>query len=468
MRLWLPGCAAVAVITICLTAGEGSADLMAGRRALFITDDHIASTDMVRSRHSFAKHPANPLVRADRPWEGKVVYCYGTCMLDDGEYRWYYLAIFQTEAGKSRFAVCLATSRDGIIWDKPELGAVEFDGSTANNIVIYDACIPSVLKDPDEPDPAKRYRMLFWNLTGGPSGYYLAHSPDGIRWRRYDGNPVWAGSAGGTDPNGPGDVINTFFDEAGGRYVAFAKVRRAEVFGTGRIVARGESADAISWSVPEVVLVPDERDPQGATQFYGMAAFPYEDLYLGLLWVYHTDADTIDVQLAYSRDSREWHRSGARNAVIDLGPEGAWDAGMILTVQSPIVLDDEIRVYYSGWTGGHEEGEQTAAMGLASMRRDGFVSMDAGERWASLLTTPMPCGRSLFVNADCAGGEVRVALVDDSGEPIPGLSATGCSPLRGDSVRHEVRWPGGELPAGQTVRVRVTARHAQLFSLWFE
>ena len=459
---------AMLATALVVTILGGTEVAMAQSRTLFINDDHIASTDMERTWHGFTKHPGNPLVRPDQPWEGKVVYCYGTCMLDDEGYRWYYLSIFTTESGKVRFAVCLATSQDGITWVKPELGAVEFAGSTANNIVMYDACIPSVIKLADEPDPAWRYRMLYWNLTGGPSGYYLAHSPDGVRWQQHDANPVWAGPAGGTDPNGPGDVINTFFDAATDRFVAFAKVRRSEVFGNGRIVARGESPDAISWSVPEVVLVPDERDPQGATQFYGMAAFPYEDLYLGLLWVYHTDADTIDVQLAWSRDGRQWQRSEARNAVIELGPAGSWDAGMILTVQSPIVLADEVRVYYSGWTGGHEEGEQTAAMGLASMRRDGFVSMDAGERWASLLTTPMSCGRSLLVNADCSDGELRAALLDADGEPIRGLSAARCTPIQGDGLRHEVRWPGAELPVGEPVRVRVTARQARLFSLWFE
>ncbi|MGD9497069.1 MAG: hypothetical protein AB7Y46_12300 [Armatimonadota bacterium] len=441
---------------------------MAHARVLFISDDHIESSDMSRTWHSFVKHPANPLVRPDRPWEGKVVYCYGTAMLDEGEYRWYYLSIFEPAPGRSRFAVCLATSRDGISWVKPELGAVDFAGSTANNIVMYDACIPSVIKLADEPDPQRRYRMLYWNLSGGPSGYYLALSPDGIHWRQHEGNPVWPGRAGGTEPGGPGDVINTFFDTATDRFVAFAKVRRAEVFGSGRIIARGESPDAISWSVPEVVLVPDERDPQGSTQFYGMAAFPYEDLYLGLLWVFHTDADTIDVQLAWSRDGRQWERSEARNAIIELGPEGSWDAGMILTVQAPVILDEEVRVYYSGWEGGHEETGWGAAMGLASMRRDGFVSMDAGERWASLLTTPMACGRSLLVNADCSGGELRAALVGGDGKPLPGCAATRCAPLRLDSLRHHLRWPGVELPVGEAVRVRVTARQTQLFSLWFE
>lgn len=437
-------------------------------RVLFITDDHIESTSMHRTWHTFAKHPQNPLIEPEEPWEGKVVYCYGTCMVDEGQYRWYYLSVFEPQPAKPRFAACLATSEDGIAWEKPELGAIEFAGAKTNNIVRYDACIPSVLKDPREADPDQRYKMLFWNLGGGPSGYYLAYSPDGIRWQTYDQNPVWPGPAGGTDPNGPGDVINTFFDEGAGKLVGYAKVRRKEVFGDGRIIARGESADGTKWSVPEVVLYPDDRDPAGNTQFYGMAAFRYQDLYLGLLWVFHTDADTIDVQLVYSRDNKTWHRSEARDAVIELGPPGAWDSGMVLTVQAPIVLQDEIRVYYSGWARGHESGEGGAAMGLATLRRDGFVSLDAGEHWESVVTRPLQCGRSLFVNADCTEGEIRASLLDEERDLIPGLSGTQCRSLRGDDLRHEVRWAGGGLPAGEMVRVRLRARRARVYSLWFE
>ena len=32
-------------------------------------------------------------------------------------------------------AICYATSKDGVTWAKPELGLVEYEGSTANNIL---------------------------------------------------------------------------------------------------------------------------------------------------------------------------------------------------------------------------------------------------------------------------------------------------------------------------------------------
>ncbi len=50
--------------------------------------------------------------------------------------------------------------------------------------------------------------------------------------------------------------------------------------------------------------------------------------------------------------------------------------------------------------------------GVAFMRRDGFVSMDAREKPGELLTRPVRfTGKCLFVNADVDGGELRAEIV---------------------------------------------------------
>ena len=38
------------------------------------------------------------------------------------------------EPDHREMGVCYATSKDGLIWDKPELGLVEFEGSKKNNM----------------------------------------------------------------------------------------------------------------------------------------------------------------------------------------------------------------------------------------------------------------------------------------------------------------------------------------------
>ena len=79
---------ATLALVLTLAALGGTEVAMAQARTLFITDDHIASTDMTLTWHGFATYPANTLIRPERPWERQAIYCYGTCMLDHGGYRW--------------------------------------------------------------------------------------------------------------------------------------------------------------------------------------------------------------------------------------------------------------------------------------------------------------------------------------------------------------------------------------------
>ena len=82
--------------------------------------------------------------------------------------------------------MCLATSEDGIHWERPSLGLVEFDGSTDNNILPTKEGVPPTpaFQDLREADPAKRYkalRMIGDTQTRGMQ-YDLFYSPDGINW----------------------------------------------------------------------------------------------------------------------------------------------------------------------------------------------------------------------------------------------------------------------------------------------
>jgi hypothetical protein len=42
----------------------------------------------------------------------------------------------QWDAGHGRGSICYATSQDGIVWHKPELGLVAYQGDRKNNIVL--------------------------------------------------------------------------------------------------------------------------------------------------------------------------------------------------------------------------------------------------------------------------------------------------------------------------------------------
>jgi len=246
-------------------------------------------------------------------------------------------------------------------------------------------------------------------------------------------------------------------------------VRRREIAGDKRIIARGESVDMISWNMPTVVLYPDENDPED-TQFYGMAAFPYQGEYLGFLWAYHTDAENIDVQLVHSRDTVKWERVGNREAFIPNGEKGSFDSGMALTCAYPVILDDEIRIYYSGFSSGHDvDGEQQAAIGMATLRCDGFVSVDADAEGGVLMTEPLtPKENQLLINAQASDGYIAAEILDESAQPLAGFSRDDCDRFTGDDIQHAVTWSGkANLDAlrNKKVRLKFYLCNAKLFSM---
>ena len=126
-----------------------------------------------------AKSAANPLFGEDRPWEMRFDNLYPNVLWDAEEERykcWYSsfcvdyrshgMTLEQRQSTlydsppDREMAVCYATSRDGIGWQKPDLGLVHYRGSRANNMLLRGPHGAGVLKDARETDPARRYKMF--------------------------------------------------------------------------------------------------------------------------------------------------------------------------------------------------------------------------------------------------------------------------------------------------------------------
>lgn len=80
---------------------------------------------------------------------------------------------------------------------------------------------------------------------------------------------------------------------------------------------------------------------------------------------------------------------------------------------------DEIRIYYAGMESAfspnpmpplsHPKMRNTRAVGLATLRLDGFVSLDAGDGGGELTTEPFRFQEErIIVNADASGGSRTV------------------------------------------------------------
>ena len=195
----------------------------------------------------------------------------------------------------------------------------------------------------------------------------------------------------------------------------------------------------------------------------------------------------IDVQLIHSRDGIAWYRTGDRSVFIPNGPEGSWDRGMILGTANGLVrLEDRINIYYSAHIANHGKDRgrsretslkyRCGGIGLATLRRDGWVSLDAGVKPGYVITKPMvvpspakgDSALHVLVNANAYMGAVTVSLLDSEGNLIKGFEKS--QPIHHDALRQRITWPDRQMATlvGQRIRMRFDIELAKLYSYWFE
>ncbi|MFH1744143.1 MAG: hypothetical protein ABIH23_34505, partial [bacterium] len=423
-------------------------------KQLFVDDTLIESAiGLTRTLHPVKKHPANPLVVADKPWEGLSVLLYGAviCDPDMKKFRMWYLA-WGKHVDQPSY-ICYAESEHGLHWTKPNLGLHEFKGSKDNNIIIPNVTSnTTIIYDPHDPDPEGRYKAVI--RAGGTHGYL---SPDGIHWKDC-----------GVIIDQCYDSTTVHWDPVDHKWIASVKI-----FRDGKR-ARGyaESTNFFNWTDTYFMATVDEQDADD-DQIYAMIIFRYESVYLGLLRMYHVNSDIVDIQLASSRNARHWDRL-IRTPFIPTSPEkGIWDYGNNSPgTDPPIRIGDELWFYYSGRSTTHDEIPNKCAIGLGTLRLDGFVSMDAGDDGGTLVTKPLQLkGGTLCLNADASDGEILVEIIDELGGIIEPYSLENCVAVTADGIRIPVGWNGGENLTGLDggiIRLRFRLNNADLYAFWME
>ncbi|MCF6286763.1 MAG: hypothetical protein L3K26_16450, partial [Candidatus Hydrogenedentes bacterium] len=202
------------------------------RRELFV--DHALIEELTGGARQQLHHPVprEAAVEHDAPWEGNA--CGYHNVFQDGDlYRMYYNARHITvlddgNINLSRHPVfcCYAESKDGIHWEKPELGLREFQGSKKNNIIFENGVMGaftlvaghiSVFKDenPDTPADA-RYKAIGWSHK--PNGLVPFKSADGLHWTPMTEVPM-------LQDQGAFDTQNlAFWDTTIGKYRAYWRI----------------------------------------------------------------------------------------------------------------------------------------------------------------------------------------------------------------------------------------------------
>jgi hypothetical protein len=420
------------------------------------------------------KDRRNPLFKEDKPWEPRFDNLYANVLYDEDEdlYKcWYNPFIIdqsttntpkkdRINGGKFKYqgrhtgrrremGICYATSRDGIRWEKPSLGIVEFDGSKENNIVWRGPHGSGIFKDLRDPDPKHRYKAFFKGKL-----ISVGFSPDGTHWSEAIACP---------EANVAGDTHNNaFWAPTLGEYVG---ITRTWAKPRGRQVARTSSKDFLKWSKAEVVL----EGLENHLQTYAMPVFYYAGVYIGLPAIYNSDADRTHTELTWSPDTVTWHRIDAGIPLIANSPgKGEYDWGTAYAAAYPVFLKDEIRLYYGGCDGKHF-GWRNGYFCLATLRPDGFAGYEQISKDASAFVTTKPLlatGQPLNLSADVGeDGFVKIKILNDSGE---GLAEA--KPVRQTVTDARIQWPSEfttETVGGKMIRLRFELKNAKLYSFNF-
>ena len=414
-----------------------------------------------RNFHQVAKHPDNPLVVPEKPWEvgGKWFVPYEVVREKPGEKLRIWYGSYRRSENKLTYT-CVVESEDGLEWRRPQYGLFDFEGSKENNIV-WEGRIIRPLYDPRDPDPSRRYKGMMRS-----AGFTPGFSPDGVHWT-LESEPAIEQAY---------DATIFSWDPVGEKWVACVKI-----FRDGKR-ARGyaKSKDFTAWSDTYSMLEADERD-HPEDQLYAMRILRYESVYIGLLKVYHVATDRCDLQLAFSRNGKHWERPNRQPFLSNSTERGAYDFGNLDEAGAPIRMGDELWFYYGGRSVLHYEEpvDTNGSICLATLRVDGFVSIDAGEEGGTIVTKPLVLsGDSLYLNADAEDGELSVEVLEDqagadvkSFKPISSFTMEECEPVVSDSVRQKVVWKDSKSFSElgeRTIRLRFHLRRAKLFSFWTE
>ena len=471
-------------------------------RQLFVDDFLIETTTLKRIFHQPVYCKENPVIQHDKPGEKKSYGVYaapfsGGVGYDPAD------KLFKIWYTRSRpHATCYATSTDGINWTKPELDVI-----SGTNIVLKPRSFNSttVLMDLATKNLEERFKYFAsenFHSVGEDVGwsYSYRHSPDGIHWSEPKAqSDVWGDrSTAFYNPFRKVWVLSQrsedYIESRARSYVEGPTIldMMSEVTFNGpviendKVIARGvATGKSVNWTGADD-LDPrhtDERFKDIDPQLYNLDASPYESIMIGQfsIWQGPSNEDSgplylqkrNDILLGFSRDGFHWDRPHRGRFISSTWEEKSWRFGNVQSCASgPLIVGEKLYFYFSGHAKPRQgdEWDTDAATGMAMLRRDGFASMDAGNKTETLTTRPVSFqGKSLFVNVDCPGGELKVEVLNSEGNVIEPFTLVNSEPISLDKTLVQVNWQGADDLAaltGKSVRFRFHLRNGSMYAFW--
>jgi len=431
---------------------------------LFINDDEISfRQDMYRMVQKPRREAVGPLFTPSGQEEGTAIG-YSTVYRDPqtGQYRLWYSV---HEDGLVRLAV----SQDGLTWQRRGLAMPrEFHIRSDNQQV---APVGKRVAPFFQGAKLVGFCYFYGELPSDrKEGLHLVRSMDGEHLEALD-SPILPGV---------GDRSSLTYDAVNDEYILISRScgsiigLKPEELGKPRTGHLWKSHNLVDWTNCNVGLCYDEHDPADV-QIYGMQPFRCGPRWLALVEIYYAGMERLNTQLAWSTDGLRWRRVADRETFLDWGGEGAWDSHWVVSTHNEPILDgDRYRIYYSGTSTKHGSGKRhRRGIGLATIRKDGWVSLEAGRVEGKLITTPLPLNKPMVLelNANCFSGYITCEIVrvlpDGKWEAVPGYDGEAGRIEQVDGTRIRVRWKDRDVVQpveGSQCYIRFTSKQSSLFS----
>jgi hypothetical protein len=463
------------------------------RKQLLIDRRLLASSKNIALRMN---PPAKmgPVLLPDKPWESLGIGFCVSVLEDGGQYKMWYLA--ENKTSSLRYCYCYARSQDGVTWEKPNLGLIEYQGSKQNNIALTGVVETTVFLDPVAPAEArfKTVSAMHWP-DPKEAGLYVHTSPDGIHWKMSDTRVL---------PLLPDTANQAFYDARLKKYVAnirvwapMRKVGRVEMDDITKpwpfdktvkpYYIWGEDKIAVPSHEVPIVFGYDERDPVPSDHYNAACVqYPWADQAYFLfpsayrhfpeppIGKYGNDG-LVDIQMATSCDGIKWARP-SREPYVALGTQDEVDCGSLYMAVGMLRRGGKIFQYYNGYQVSHGTPEnlesRIGSICRLQQRLDGFVSADAAFEGGEFTTPPLVfSGSRLVLNVNLSAlGVCKVEILDRQGHALPGFALAQSDEIGGNHVEKTVSWKGksdlGSL-RGRAIRLRVVLRAGKLFAFQF-
>ena len=465
-------------------------------------DTHLIDEEKNTAEHRI-HHPVRKgvVMCHDAPWEGNGSD-YHNFIYDNGVWRMYYLGWWYGYGKDVGIRLCYAESKDGIHWEKPNLGLCEFNGSKNNNILLDETCFGDQMDNlavfvDENPvcEPDKKYKAVGSTLRENEVRCLTAfYSPDGLHWEK--GNVI-------TD-KGAFDSLNVaFWDPVSKKYRCYFRGFHANTKTTPKALSTEketrdiryiESEDFVHWSEPLLLNYGDGEDVPLYTnvvqQYYRapqiLVGFPSryicrpewngsfdelcgKDARLERMKDKPRYGLTLtDCVFMASRDGINFQRQD--EAFIRPEPEEPYGwvygtaypaRGMIETPGDLPGQDPEISMYVfeNHWA------DKPADFVRYTIRCDGFMSMHAGAKEKLVATKPFIFdGSEMRINFETsARGYLYITLTAEDGSKIESCETFG------NSINRLVRFDKDIAAfSGKSVTMTVRMRDADLYAIQFQ